>query len=120
MVIGFLFHSLPFVWGAFMVGIMSSCVVALVFCKCKILEKQIRQWQLRIIKENNIVTLNDVFTLKNIIRRSLDNVVFLLCKSKSENEKKHYIEQYQIINKKRNYYVTLNYVFLYNIKGENL
>ncbi len=99
---------------------MSSCVVALVFCKCKILEKQIRQWQLRIIKENNIVTLNDVFTLKNIIRRSLDNVVFLLCKSKSENEKKHYIEQYQIINKKRNYYVTSNYVFLYNIKGENL
>ena len=92
MVIGFLFHSLPFVWGAFMVGIMSSCVVALVFCKCKILEKQIRQWQLRIIKENNIVTLNDVFTLKNIIRRSLDNVVFLLCKSKGENEKKHYIE----------------------------
>lgn len=80
---------------------MSSCVVALVFCKCKILEKQIRQWQLRIIKENNIVTLNDVFTLKNIIRRSLDNVVFLLCKSKSENEKKHYIEQYQIINKKK-------------------
>lgn len=30
-------------------------------------------------------------------KNGIDN----LCKSKSENEKKHYIEQYQIINKKK-------------------